>query len=195
MGIPGHTSNYQKCIKKTNKIPDYARDYINEYLFIRGIDKYFEYFLDNINYGKAPQGVFQNNRVNIIKEKINILDKFITKGKLKDISNLEIDERDLYSNLLLERLGDVGDYYVDEDWEFDQDIFDIFVDRDFPGYKNLVECIELFHSKFKMVFDKYKSIWPDSDSDSDDDDDGVDSDDIKDKLNGCEDSETDSDSD
>ena len=46
-----------------------------------------------------------------------------------------------------------------------------------------------------MVFDKYKIkiIWPDSDSDSDDD--GVDSDDIKDILNGCEDSESDSDSD
>ena len=195
MGILELTSNYQKCIKETNKIPDHASEYKKEYLFIRGIDKYFEYFLDNINYGKASQGVFQNNRVNIIKGKINILDKIITKGKLKDISNSEIDGQDLYSNLLLERLGDFSDYYVDEDWEFDQEIFDIFVDRDFPGYKNLVECIELFHGKFKMVFDKYKVIWPDSDSDSDDDDDGVDSDDIKDKLNGCEDSETDSDSD
>ena len=39
MGIPGHTSNYQKCIKKTNKIPDYARKYKNEYLLIRGINE------------------------------------------------------------------------------------------------------------------------------------------------------------
>ena len=39
MGILERASNYQKCIKKTNLIPDYARDYKNEYLFIRGIDK------------------------------------------------------------------------------------------------------------------------------------------------------------
>ena len=39
MGILDHSSNYQKCIKKTNKIPDYARGYKNEYLIIRGINK------------------------------------------------------------------------------------------------------------------------------------------------------------
>ena len=38
MVILAHSSNYQKCIKKTNKIPDFAREYRNEYLFIRGID-------------------------------------------------------------------------------------------------------------------------------------------------------------
>ena len=39
MGILGQSSNYQNCIKKTNKIPEYARNYKNEYLFIRGINK------------------------------------------------------------------------------------------------------------------------------------------------------------
>ena len=39
MGILTDASNYKKCIKKTNLIPDYARDYKNEYLFIRGIEK------------------------------------------------------------------------------------------------------------------------------------------------------------
>ena len=38
MGILEHSSNFQNCIKKTSKIPEYARDYRNEYLFIRGID-------------------------------------------------------------------------------------------------------------------------------------------------------------
>ena len=35
MGILAKTSNYQNCIKRTNIIPDYARDYKNEYLFVR----------------------------------------------------------------------------------------------------------------------------------------------------------------
>ena len=114
-------------------------------------------------------------------------------GCLSDTSDIEIDEQDVsYSSLLLERLIDFSDYYVDdEDWEFDQERFDMFVDREFPGYKNLVKCIELFQSKFKLVFDKYKINWNDSDSY----DDGVDSDDIKAILSGCEDSESDSDSD
>ena len=38
MGILEHTSNYQNFIKNNNIIPDYASDYKNEYLFIRGID-------------------------------------------------------------------------------------------------------------------------------------------------------------
>ena len=194
LGILAQTSNYQKFIKKTNQIPDYAREYRNDYLFIRGIDTCFKFFWDNTC--KADKGIFQNNRVEIIKKKINKLDQAQRLGYLNDISNMEIDEQDVfYSSSLLEELNDFTDYHVDDDWEFDQERFDRFVDRDFPGYKNLVECIELFHRKFKMVFDKnkIKIIWPDSDSDSDDD--GVDSDDIKDILNGCEDSESDSDSD
>ena len=59
-------------------IPDYAKDYKNEYLFIRGIDKQFKYFLDNIE--KADQGVFQNNRVEIIEKNINRLEKAIKMG-------------------------------------------------------------------------------------------------------------------
>ena len=38
MGILEHSSNYQNFIKNNNIIPDYASDYKNEYLFIRGID-------------------------------------------------------------------------------------------------------------------------------------------------------------
>ena len=38
MGVLVHTSNFQNSLKNTNKIPDYARDYRNEYLFMRGIN-------------------------------------------------------------------------------------------------------------------------------------------------------------
>ena len=78
-------------------IPDYAKDYKNEYLFIRGIDKQFKYFLDNIE--KADQGVFQNNRDEIIEKNINRLEKAIKMGYFKDNSNLEIDGRDFLIQL------------------------------------------------------------------------------------------------
>lgn len=78
----------------------------------------------------------------------------------------------------MEQLGDFSDSYVDPvDYEFDSVGFDMFIDSDFPGYKNLVKCIELFHSKFKLVFNwyKYKVIWADSDSDEYDSDSDSDS--------------------
>ena len=166
----------QNCNATRNKVPDYAKDYKNEYLFIRGIDNYFKYFIKNLN--KADKGVLKSNRVDIINKHINRLEKAQRLDYLKDTSDIEIDEQDVsYSSLLLEMLADFTDYYVDDDdFEFDEDRFNSHVDLEFPGYKDLLNCIALFHSKFKMVFDKYKINWHDSDSD---DDDGIDSDDIE----------------
>ena len=39
MGILRHFDKISNAILTKNKIPDYARDYRNQYLFIRGIDK------------------------------------------------------------------------------------------------------------------------------------------------------------
>ena len=93
MGIVGQTSNYQNCIKKTNKIPEYARDFKNEYLFIRGINKEFKYFFDNIN--EATRGLFEIHRVDKIKKFIK---KFLLAqklGYLNDVSNFEIKSSDV----------------------------------------------------------------------------------------------------
>ena len=39
MGVPEVSDKNSNATLTQNKIPDYARDYRNEYLFIRGIDK------------------------------------------------------------------------------------------------------------------------------------------------------------
>ena len=180
MGILNRTSNISKS---KSKIPDYAKDYKNEYLFIRGIDTCFKFFLDNLD--KADEGVFQNHRVDIIKKYINKLEKAQRLGYLKHSTNIEIVEVDvIYSSLLLEVLAD----YKDND-EFDVEMFNSYVDLEFPGYKNLLKCIGEFHSKFKLVTFEYLINRPDSD------DDGLDSDDIGGILGGCDDSDSDSDSD
>ena len=93
MGILEHTSNFQNCIKKTNKIPEYAREFKNEYLFIRGINKEFKYFVDNIN--EAYRGLFENHRVDKIKK---IIKKFLLAqklGYLNDVSDFEIKSSDV----------------------------------------------------------------------------------------------------
>ena len=98
------------------KIPDYAKDYKNEFLFVRGIDKCFACFLNNIN--KATSGVFQNHRVDKINKLIGRFEKAKQLNYLNDISDKEIDEIDVNcSILLLERLLDLSDFYVDDEWE------------------------------------------------------------------------------
>ena len=93
MGILAQTSNFQNCIKKTNKIPEYAMEFKNEYLFIRGINKEFKYFVVNIN--EATRGLFENHRVDKIKKFIK---KFLLAqklGYLNDVSNFEIKSSDV----------------------------------------------------------------------------------------------------
>ena len=164
MGVLVQSDHNCNEILSRSKIPDYARDYRNGYLFIKGIDKCFEYFLDNMN--KATSGVFENHRVDKIKKFIDKFEKAQRLNYLNDISDKEIDEFNIpFSNILLEKLDDFSDYYVDDEWDFEEEMFDRHVDADFPGYKNLVECIKLFHSKFKLVTHKYEINWHDSDSD------------------------------
>ena len=89
MVILAHSSNFQNCIKKTNKIPEYARDFKKEYLLIIGINKEFKYFVDNIN--EATRGLFENHRVVRIKYFIKRFLKGQERGKLQDTSNFEIN--------------------------------------------------------------------------------------------------------
>ena len=93
MGILEHFSNSQNCIKSTNKIPEYVRDFKKEYLFIRGINKEIKYFVDNIN--DATTGLFENDRVDRIKYFIKRFLKGQERGKLQDTSNFEINNIDV----------------------------------------------------------------------------------------------------
>ena len=65
MGILGTSSNYQNCIKSTNKIPEYAREYKKEYLYIRGLNKEFKYFIDKLD--DLNNGLFESHRADRIK--------------------------------------------------------------------------------------------------------------------------------
>ena len=72
------------------------------------------------------------------------------------------------------------------------------MENDYPGFKEFFECFNKLKNKLKIKYLSYSGIISDNlsylDSDSDDDD-GVDRDDIVGILDGCEDSESDSDSD
>ena len=97
MGSVAHLSNYQNFIKSTNnKIPKYAREYKREYQFIRLINKEVKYFLDNLD--NATTGLFTTHKVDRIKYFIKRFLRGQEKGKLKDISEFEI-EYDIVFNI------------------------------------------------------------------------------------------------
>ena len=164
MVILAQTSNFQNCIKKTNKIPEYAREFKNEYLFIRGINKEFEYFFENIN--EATRGLFQNHRVDRIKKFIK---KFLLAqklGYLNDISNFEIKSSDVDYLIKIKKNFHYFKQYINFCKCCYDDDDEPFIDP-YPGFKNIYDDYELFCSKFKIKYEE-GSFWnycTESDSD------------------------------
>ena len=101
MVILALSSNFQNCIKKTNKIPEYARDFKKEYLLIIGINKEFKYFVDNIN--DANRGLFENHKVARIKYFIKRFLKGQERCKLKDTNNFEISNIDVVNLIKIKK--------------------------------------------------------------------------------------------
>ena len=195
MGILNQVDHNCNATLSKSKIPDYARDYRNEYLFIRGIDKTCD-GLEMKLYDEDKE-IFKSTKVDKIKRLIHKFVKAQKLGYLKNISDKDIYESDVFNSIsLYESLIDMGDYYYNYDTEYDQKIFEKLIDADFPGYIDFVRSIELFDSKFRLHeldISSNKINWYDSDSDNDDD--GVDSDEINNIFGSGEDSESDSDSD
>ena len=168
MGILAQTSNYQKFIKKkTNKIPDYAREYRNEYLFIRGINKTCENFvkkLDEEEIFKSPQAnklIFYFNKFLKAQQIDYLNDTSEISFKFKDIKSIESSELQLddYRSI----------YYDDYSYKFDEEKYNNNIENDYPGFKKFYECFSRFQDKLNVDYDSeedyYKSIIYDSDDD------------------------------
>ena len=146
MGIPGHTLNYQKCIKKTNKIPDYARDYKNEYLFIRGINKECEKFVKKI---KENEEFYNSSKAIRIIRKIKRLGYFNNISKIyfeiDDVKNIEfihtaIEEyRDLYCNPYTGGLN--------------EEVYKVEAEVDNPGFRSFYKHFCRFYDELLIVPD------------------------------------------
>ena len=165
MEIAAHFSGSNK-LGKNNKIPEYAENYKQEYLFIRGINKEFKYFVKNIN--EASRGLFQNPKVDRIK---NFIKKFLLAqklGDLNDVSNFEIKSSDVDNLVKLKKNFNNFNQYV----QFCNDCYhednQIFIDP-YPGLKNIYDDYELFCSKFKIKYEDGGSFWDYTDSESDSD--------------------------
>ena len=148
----------QNCISGTNKIPEYAREFKNEYLFIKGINKEMDNFVEK--YLTDTSDLFVSSYSDKIKFFIKKFMKAQELNYLKDTSCFKFKECDVENIVFLfERMH----FDFEEDEEFDEGHPD-----DYPGYRDFYELFCKFYDKINF----------DSDSDSD----GVDSDDLEDIL-------------
>ena len=156
MGILGTSSNYQNCIKSTNnKIPEYARDYKKEYLYIRGLNKEFKYFYNHLD--EINNGLFKSKRSDRLCYLIKRFLRGQEKGNLKDISEFVIYEDDV-------------DYLIKIKREFSyyKIRYDALKENDdsndpYPGFENIYYYFELFFNKLNIEYEDSDSDEYDSD--------------------------------
>ena len=152
---------------KTNKIPDYAREYRNEYLFITGINKICGDFVKILD---QEGEIFNKPQA---KKVMYYFNKFLEAQELEylsDISELYFKESDVRFIESIElQLDDYMDLFYDPDsYKFDQEKYE----NDYPGLKEFFESFSKFNDKIKkeeLSFSDFKSDIINLDSDSDDD--------------------------
>ena len=141
-----------------NKIPEYAKNYKKEYLLIRGINKELKYFVDYID--NAGSGLFESHRVDRIKYFIKRFLRGQEKGKLKDISNFEIDE-DVVVNLIeIKKNFDNFNQFINFCFSCYDEENEPFINP-YPGFENIYYDFISFSNKLNIKYEE------DSDSDSD----------------------------
>ena len=158
MVILALSSNFQNYITKTNKIPEYARDYKKEYLFIRGINKMCLNFISK--YETDSRKLFVSEYYDSIKYFIKRFLKGQERGKLQDISSFVLRNYDI---------SFIEDLYLIIIYEID------FEEVDKSDYRDFYELFCKFYEKIKIVYyddDDDECVYSDSEySDSEDSED------------------------
>ena len=122
-GIAGTSSIYQNFIKQ-NKIPEYAKEYKREYLFIRGLNINFKYFikkLDDLN-----NGLFETDLTKSIKYYMKGFLRRQEDGRLKDVSNFIFPDN-ILNNII----------FINEQFGYYKLRYDAFCDDDGKEYNYL----------------------------------------------------------
>ena len=135
MVILAQSTNFQNCIKKTNKIPEYARDFKKEYLLIIGINKMCFNFISK--YETDNEKLFYPEYYDSIKYFIKRFLKGQERGKLQDISSLILRKYDF---------SFIEDLYLILIYEND------FEDIDNLHYRDFYELFFKFYDKIKIEY-------------------------------------------
>ena len=169
MGILTQNTRDLSTTQKPPKIPDYAKDYKNEYLFIRGIDQCFKYFADNFETNSKHGDFFT--------KKFQKMTKYIRQSEYhQGLFNLKTTCRlfepndihyayDLYKKIT---------YFIEEtvinDGAQDEEEWETYVFENYPGFDKMMEYTERFLDLYGIIgIDEDKDYYNNYESSSDDD--------------------------
>ena len=152
MVILALSSNFQNCIKKTNKIPEYARDFKKEYLLIIGINKICFDFISK--YETDCRKLFVSEYYDSIKYFIKRFLKGQERGKLQDISSFVLRNYDI---------SFIEDLYLIIIYEID------FEEVDKSDFRDFYELFCEFYNEIKIEYynDDFDDLISSEDSDTD----------------------------
>ena len=175
MASVAHFKLFKKNNNSNSKIPDYAKDFKKEWLYIIGINKKCGEFSQKLDNSTKHERVFWSLKPKaLIKDFKNVLEAQKV-GKFQNISKLKFKYFDVNNiEILEEQLDNYRDLYVDPySYEFDEESYDLNIDFDFPGFRELFKLICLFNDKIKKEepIINWISESDDSESDSDSDSD------------------------
>ena len=151
MGILPQSNNNCNANLNKSKIPDYAKDYKNECLFIKGIDKTCGEFVKKLD----EEEIFKSPQNDSLMRHINKLFKAEELGYLNDISEIKFLEKDINNIDSLElQLDDYRDLYCEENsYEFDEEKYNNNIENDYPGFKKFFECVFPLINKLQIDMD------------------------------------------
>ena len=167
-------------------IPDYAKSFKKEYIFLLGIDESFSYlnkdlyFIDDKNGSlKKRSGWIDKIIIQIKKYK-----EGIDSGILKDLSEEELNDEVFLNIEHIEMIiGEYLDRYLNINptgiSKINKEEYENNVDKDYPGLRKLIDTLSYYNEtiKYKKTYifpeSEGRSIidYEDSDSDSDSDSD------------------------
>ena len=139
------------------KIPEYAKDFRKEWLYIRGINKKCGEILSKINFDDDDEKLLNYNKANNLMCHIKKFFKDQESGRLKDISGFYFNYFDVNNiDCLEEQLNEYPyHFFLNRDiFDSDQEILDIFfviMKILFPSYKDFFEMIRLINNKVKKT--------------------------------------------
>ena len=154
---------------RNNKIPEYAKDFKKEWLYITGINRKCGEFMKKLGEDiDSFEKVFSSTRAKALIEHFKNVLEAQKIGKLQNISQLKFKYIDI-SNIecLEEQLANYIDLYVDPNsYQFDEESYELNIDIDFPGFRELLNLICLFNDKIKTEEHIVNIFDSDSDSES-----------------------------
>ena len=141
-----------------NKIPEYAREYKKEYLFIRGINKELQSFIRIDD----PEGKkFSGPKADRFKRYFNRFVKAQENGRLKkDISHLRLKETDVnFIDLLFSDLEDYSGYFYIVDEEYTRRVNKNEIENNRIKYDEFYESFVKFKDQLKPDYPTFFELY------------------------------------